>query len=179
MNGVSRSEAVVVGLIAFVILLLVAYCQGERHTRADDATQHAEQRVRAADSVRVVAGTALARADTVFVHDTLRFTRTLPPLAAIHDSVLVHLTDTLLVKQFVERSDSTVRACLDVVNSCAAFRVKATAMLKADTASIATRDSLLRLPKPREHFGVGLGFGYACNQKGCGPGLNVGLVWKW
>jgi hypothetical protein len=43
----------------------------------------------------------------------------------LHDTVLAHLTDTVLVKTFVATADTQARVCTEVTNDCAAFRVAA------------------------------------------------------
>ncbi len=168
MSAVSRSEAVVVGLIAFVILLLVAYCQGERHTRADDATQHAFQSVKAADSVRVVVH------DTVTVRERQK--------ARIDTLVQVASETTVVIRTTPSAPPETVHVAPQLVSRfviddslIAGLHVE----LGAANRQIATRDSLLRLPKPREHWGIGLGAGYGCGRSECGPTLTLGVVWKW
>lgn len=71
------------------------------------------------------------RVDSVYVRDTLTYTRVRTEYQRLRDSVLVRTTDTLMVERFIAASDSTVRACQAVVTSC--------------EARVAARDSLLRV----------------------------------
>jgi hypothetical protein len=91
--------------------------------------------------------------DSVFVHDTLVFTRTIKVPIALHDTVVKHLSDTVLVARYIAASDSALKACTDVFQSC--------------KASIAARDSLIAAYKSLKPSRIGLGL-----IAGCGVGFD-------
>ncbi len=121
--------------IAVLFLVLVGYCQAR--DRAKVAEGQAQERYRVADSTLRVIKPQLAHTDTVLVRDTIRLTRLVPALQVIHDTLLRHLTDTVLVRQFIEKADSTVQACTDLLSSCTLFRRQATATIAALEAKAA------------------------------------------
>src|SRR5581483_5417692 len=57
-------------------------------------------------------------AETVYVHDTVTADRTLVRYRVVHDTVLAHLRDTVVVKQFIAQSDSTIHACTRALGDC-------------------------------------------------------------
>ena len=100
-------EAVIVALV----LGLVAMC----HARDRALIQRGEalQRAHVADSTLKAVTPKLARVDT------------------LRDTLLTHLTDTVLVKEYVTRTDSAIKACSDLLGDCTAFRAYATTTIQA------------------------------------------------
>ena len=68
--------------------------------------------------------------------DTLRLTQREEHYTTLHDTVERHLTDTVLVKEFVEQADTTIKACKRVVLDCTqevtALRAELTAATDAN-----------------------------------------------
>ena len=58
--------------------------------------------------------------DTEYVHDTVRLTHATTVYVTARDTLLLHLTDTIKVKEFVQASDSVVKACSMLQESCEA-----------------------------------------------------------
>lgn len=80
------------------------------------------EQARLADSVLAVTRVNLAHVDTFYRRDTLRFVTLKARVDTLRDTVLTHLTDTLLVKEFIAREDSTIHACTEALGDCAKFR---------------------------------------------------------
>lgn len=121
-------------LVALLAALLYAW---HAHNLALIGQGKAIERARVADSALAVLRPALARTDTVLIRDTVRLTRLTTTLQTIHDTVLTHLTDTVLVKQYITTADSTVRACTDLLGSCTIFRRQALATIAALEVKVA------------------------------------------
>ena len=107
------------GVVAVVALLLMGQC--ERRSSAGDVAR-AEERVRVAYADSLAKARAVVRADSVFVRDTVRLTKVATKYTMLRDSVLVRLTDTVLVRQTIIAADTAIRACREAVNSCAAAK---------------------------------------------------------
>jgi hypothetical protein len=56
--------------------------------------------------------------DTLYRRDTVRLTVTRTIYNSSRDTLLLHLTDTVKVREFVAAADSTIRACTLVVETC-------------------------------------------------------------
>lgn len=59
-----------------------------------------------------------ARAETVFVHDTLRFARLQQHYDTVKSVLNVH--DTVAVERFIAVADSTIQTCATALSSCSA-----------------------------------------------------------
>lgn len=118
-------EAAIVGLV----LGLVAMC----HARDNALVQRGQalQRAHVADSTLRAVTPKLARVDTLLVRDTVRVPHLIAKVDTLRDTLLTHLTDTLLVKEYVTRTDSAINACSDLLGDCTAFRVYATTTIQA------------------------------------------------
>ena len=69
--------------------------------------------------------------DTLIIHhETVRY-------QAVHDTVLTHLTDTVVVKEFVQAADSTIHACTRALHDCASLTAALRGELAADDGKIA------------------------------------------
>ena len=101
--------------------------------------------------------------DTVYRIDTLYFTRTLKVEVAKRDTVLKHLTDTVLVKQFIAAADTAIRACQSVVLTC--------------EQRVAQRDSIIKayqsLKPSRISIGIQGTCGYGIKGRDCLVGLGA------
>ncbi len=93
--------------------------------RAHDAEQRAigarDVKIHALDSVIAANKQQTAKVDTLWRIDTLKLARVVARTDTLRDSVLKHVTDTLIVKEYIARSDSALRACSLVVDDCARF----------------------------------------------------------
>jgi hypothetical protein len=90
--------------------------------------------------------------DTQYHTDTLYFDRKLKVEVALHDTVVKHLTDTVLVRAYIAAAETTIAACQSVVLTC--------------EQRVAQRDSLIRLYKSLKPSRISLGI-----QATCGYGL--------
>src|SRR6185437_15041197 len=125
-----------------------------------------------------VAAHAVAKAETVYVAkvDTFAIWRT--RVDSVRYMVLKHLTDTVRVKAYVAATDSTIRACSDVILSCDTVRARYRALVAKDS-------TLAALPKPKpgllSRVGVYAGYGIVFQPSGAvvhGVQLGVGVgVW--
>ena len=149
--------------VAIVALVAFGWAEWTAHNRALVREGQAQERARVADSALAVLRPQLARTDTILVRDTVRLTKLLPALQVIHDTLLQHLTDTVKVREYIEKADSTVRACTDLMSSCAVFRSQATATIAALEAKVravpvAQPRSCVSTGAVSGLVGVGLGF---------------------
>lgn len=147
-------------LIVALVIALMAAC----HARDDRIAQRAvaQERARQADSVLTVVTPQLRHADTVLVHDTVRVRMAVDRVTMLHDTVLRHLTDTVLVKAYVTRADSAVQACTSLLNDCAAFRTYATQRMQALEAKAAAAGAV-PAPSRTTPFVVGVLLGVAAD----------------
>jgi hypothetical protein len=111
------------GLIVLLAFACVAFAQ-QWHA-ATIAKGEAIERARTQDSVVAAQAKQLAHVDTLVVHDTVRLTRLIARTDTLRETLMQHLADTVLVKQFVTQAEAEQRACVDVKNDCAAFRLSA------------------------------------------------------
>jgi hypothetical protein len=98
---------------------------------------------------------SVAHTDSIYRTDTLYFTRKLKVAVAMHDTVIKHLTDTILVKQFIAAQDTAIQACQSVVLTC--------------EQRVAQRDSIIKLYKSLKPARIGIGL-----IGGCGYGVKGG-----
>lgn len=108
----------------------------------------AEERYRVADSTLKAVTPKLARVDTLVVRDTVKVRVAINHVVTMTDTVLHHLTDTVLVKQFVTKADSAAKACSELSNDCQAFRAYATQTINALNQKLAAAPQA----KPVHHF---------------------------
>ena len=108
----------------------------------------------------------VAVTDTLYRTDTLYFTRTLKVEVARRDTVLKHLTDTVLVKQFVYAADTALHACTAVIKTC--------------EQRVAERDSIIKVYQAMKpsRFSVGLYGVCGVGVKGmdCVAGVGGGIA---
>jgi hypothetical protein len=114
--------------IAVLALALAGSCVAR--DRRLVATGVATERSRQADSLLQVTVPLRWKADTLYVHDTLRVARRLATFDTVRDTVLRHITDTLVVRQFVAAADSFKAACTDALSEC--NRLRGLLMLERD-----------------------------------------------
>src|SRR6185312_6970205 len=112
-------------------------------------------------------------AETVYVARVDTFTAWRTRTVALHDTVLKHLTDTLLVKQYVASTDSTIRACSDVILSCDTVRARYRLLVSKDSTLAATEK-----PGTPSHWHVTLGLSAIAavddQRLHWGPGVSIG-----
>lgn len=123
--------------IGALVLTLMAKCVSRDH--GIEARGVAKERGRQADSVLVVTKAPLARVDTLLVHDTLTVRNVIARQVALRDTVLAHITDTVVVKEFVRVADSVRTACTELAGDCAAFRRLAQQRFDAYEAKLAAQ----------------------------------------
>ncbi len=104
--------------VALVALLTFGVVEWKRHSAALVREGQAIERVRVADSTLAVLRVAQRKIDSVFVHDTLRFTKTRESVVTLRDTLNIH--DTTEVKVFVERATEAVNDCTALLSSCKA-----------------------------------------------------------
>jgi len=104
---------------ALAALLAFGAFEWHEHNAAEVAKGVCQEKARVADSSKKAIETQLARVETTYVRDTIRLTKTLTRTTTLRDTLLVHLTDTLMVKQFIVQTDSTVKVCTEVASTCA------------------------------------------------------------
>ena len=109
--------------------------------------------------------------------DTIRDTITVREKAVAHyDTVVRNVNDTTIVVQR-DTQTITVTVPVEVVQ-----RDQAKDSLLSSYRLDRFQDSLwhiqdAKLPhKPASRYALGVGLGYACNDKGCGPGVSLGLT---
>lgn len=95
--------------------------------------------VQVAHAITQIRDTAQAHADTVYVRNDHWLTKTLQHFDTIqaHDTILKHLTDTVMVQQYVA-------ACDSLRGSCQAFRDSSQLLRSADHALIQAQSTELR-----------------------------------
>ena len=164
-------------IAAFVALLVVvggAVALGY-HERGVGRTL--QQQADAAEQVKVAVHD-VAVAETVYVARVDTFTAWRTRTVALHDTVLKHLTDTLLVKEYVAASDSTIRACSDVILSCDTVRARYRLLVSKDS-------TLAAMPKPNAGFFshvrkfIGPTVSYTVDDRKLHAGVSAGYGWTW
>jgi hypothetical protein len=121
-----------------------------------------EEIVRVQDSVLKVQKPVAVKYDTVVRYDTKTVTRTVARVDSLRDTLLVHLTDTVRVKEYVTRTDSALKACRDLSNDCDTFRAAAMATIRAQEFKITALQSVKPRPSLLHDAGrflVGVGAG--------------------
>lgn len=144
--------------VAIAALLAFGVHEWNQHNATERALGAAQEKNRILDSTLTVLATAKAQVETVTVRDSIRFTRFAEHTVTLHDTVLSHLTDTVLVKQFVASSDSTIHACHELLNDCAESKRLSAREINALRAKLAVQPATIH----RSSFGatvlhVGLG----------------------
>lgn len=74
--------------------------------------------VQVAQAAVTTATRQAAKAETVYVHDTLTFTKLRAHYDTVRSTINVH--DTVAVQQFVTLADSTIQTCSTALRSCGA-----------------------------------------------------------
>jgi DNA topoisomerase IB len=130
--------------LTIAVLITAGMTECHRRDVALRAAGVALERARVADSTLRAIAPKLARVDTQLVHDTVRVRVAVDRVVTLRDTVLAHLTDTVLVKQFVTRADSAAQACVELSSSCQAFRAYATQTIAALEAKAAAAPAISR-----------------------------------
>lgn len=150
----SKLDAVLLAVVLALLLAGASYIAGRSRGKAEAALVQSQAH---AGTIKI----GVAKAETVFVSkvDTfhIRRTKTLP----VRDTLLKHLTDTVLVKQYVAATDTALRACSDVIISCDTIRARYASLVKQDSVT----QALLRKQQPslwdqiKDRCGLGVGYG--------------------
>lgn len=134
-------EALIVGVLAFGAI-------GWHKHNADERALGALQfQLHAADSVAKIVKPVVVHYDTVVQRDTRIVYRSVARVDSIRDTVLAHITDTLVVKQYVAATDSMRHACTELANDCETFRANATKLIGAQNTEI-TALKKIKAPHP-------------------------------
>lgn len=128
---------------ALVLALLGLWGLWGARDRALVERGKALERYAVADSALRATAKQTARTDTLIVHDTKTVRQTIARVDTLRDTVLAHLTDTLVVKEFVTRADSALKACTELANDCATFRTLANQRFAAYEAKLAAQPAMV------------------------------------
>lgn len=105
-----------------VVAVIAGLAAWRARDRALEARGVALERARVADSTLAAITPQLARVDTVLVEQIRTVPKVIVATDTLRDTVLTHLTDTVLVERYVHVADSAVRACHALLVGCAAYR---------------------------------------------------------
>jgi len=160
---------------ALVVAAIGAVVLSIRSCNAAHVAQgKAAERARVADSTLRVIANERPRVVYQFVHDTVTLTRRIARTDTLRDSLLVHLTDTVRVKEFIATVGASNQACRDALGSCANLH-------RLDSLEIVALRSKLGVsvvPKPPRHCGLGGSAGYGVTYDAkvhVGPSLSLGV----
>lgn len=150
----SKLDAALLGIFCLLLVGGASYFAGQRRGKQDAELVQSQAH---ADTIKI----AVTKAETVFVSkvDTFHIWRT--KTLTVRDTLLRHLTDTVLVKQYVAASDTALRACSDVIISCDTIRARYASLVKQDSVT----QALLRKQQPslwdqiKDRCGLGVGYG--------------------
>lgn len=131
------------GVVA--LALIVALTAWHQRDNALVARGKAIEQARVADSTLKAVKPQLARTDTLVVHDTVKVRYAISRLDTLRDTLLTHLTDTVLVKEYVTRADSVAKACTELSNDCAAFRAYASQTIAALQAKVKAQPATIKV----------------------------------
>ena len=79
----------------------------------------------------------------IVTRDTIKLTKVVREYKTIHDTALMHLTDTVLVKEAFAKADTTIRACRVTVQDCTALNHILTLQLGVKDSEVVTLKKLL------------------------------------
>jgi len=116
------------------------------HNKDVAAKAVAELKLRQADSTAQYYALAVDSLTKAFRVDTVVLTQEKKVYQAVHDTVLNHLTDTVVVREFVRVADSTISACDQALNGCEILTANLRLQLKA------TQDKVTALQGLRPSF---------------------------
>lgn len=164
----SRLDAVLLAVCAVLLIAGGSYVAGQRHGKQQAALLQSQA---TADTIR----STITVAETVFVAkvDTFRVRQT--KVVTLRDTLLRHVTDTVLVKQYVAASDTALRACSEVIVSCDTIRARYAALAKQDS----TTQQLLRKQTPslfdkiKQRCGLSVGYGVVSGKVDAVAGCNI------
>jgi hypothetical protein len=153
--------AAIVALIGFGAVEWHAHNVAEQEKGAALVLNHS------LDSTLKAIKPALGRVDTVLVRDTVRVKHAVDRLVTFRDTVLSHITDTLIVQQFVARADSAAKVCTELSTDCAEYRRLTTIKI----AALESKLAIAPLVTSSHHwtadllkFGAGFGLGYLAHR---------------
>ena len=114
-----------------------------------------------ADSLKTLSRQSEVR----FRTDTIRLRQMLTRTDSLHDSVFVHLTDTVKVKEYIVAADSTIKVCRATLTDCA----KGWDTAKRQVSVLESQVRLLEAERPSGvgkwvRYGIAAGLGYAVGR---------------
>lgn len=160
----------VLAIVGFALFIAIgSYFAGRSRGKAEAALVQSQAH---ADTIKI----AVTKAETVFVSKVDTFTVWRTKTIALRDTLLRHVADTVLVKQYVAASDTALRACSDVIISCDTIRVRYASLVKQDSVT----QALLRKQQPslwdKIKQNCGLAGGYSVTTRGGDVSVSCILV---
>lgn len=138
------------------------------HNVAEVGRGIALERARVADSTLKSLKPLTAKAETLFVHDTVKLSHLVSHTDTLRDTVLKHLQDTIYVKAYIQASDSTIKACTSALHDCATVQ----ALLRQQVGALETKLAAVPVARPRSCVNTGLVSGLL----GALGGLGVAVI---
>lgn len=166
------------GVMVLLVLTVVGFCRAR--DRAVGDRRVAQDRAHVADSTLKVIAQLKLRAETTYIHNTKRLVVHTARVDTLRQTVLQHLHDTTVVKEYVVATDSALKACSDVRQSCdERHRLDA-----LEIAQWKTKAQTAPAAQPRQHWGLGSTLGPCLSFDGkavhaCPLSLNVGFTYRW
>jgi hypothetical protein len=108
-----KSRYVAIAILAVVGIVVALQVWSHRDEKASEKIGAGKQIV--AEQTPIY-----QKAETLFVHDTVRLSR----LVVQHDTILkeMRITDTVWVKNYIASSEATIKACTETVGDCTAAK---------------------------------------------------------
>jgi hypothetical protein len=125
------------GVIAALVVALIGMCAAR--DRRLEAKGAAIERSRGADSVLLAVNPLLELASIRVVHDTVRIRRTIARVDTLRETILERLSDTVIVREYIQRTDSAIAACTSLLADCASFRALSQTKIAALEAKLAVQ----------------------------------------
>lgn len=168
--------------IAAAALLAIAIVLAWRSAlNARELAGKAKERIRVADSVIAANKATLTRTDTAILHDTKTVVAYVDRYHADtlwrHDTVRVAGDTSVRIAiptATLALTDSTIRACRQLADDCAAFRLSANATMAAQQSKIDALSSQINAGRhiwDRCGISVGAGAVYSAGRIDAGPGI--------
>ncbi len=124
-----KQAGVFVAVAALVIAMLFGL-KGCNDDRLREEGARAE-RARQALAVDKHITPLVQKAETVFVHDTVRLSRALQRWDTVYSDRYNRITDTIYVKEALATADTTIRACTLTVKDCGILRARQDTLIRS------------------------------------------------
>ena len=166
------------GVVVVVVLLTMSQCTKRTRDREEAVLN---ERLRVLKLERDSLAQVNAQRDTQYVRDTVRLTKVATKYTMLRDSVLVRLTDTVLVKETILAADTTIKACRETLSTCEQRVADRDRIIANERRTRATADSLHRVQlakaNPRIRPFISLGVDpFDTNVRIARAGLDVRVV---